>query len=143
MKSVGYFVGGGGLPGDFFEERLAFDFYDSTHIVPVEGVEDLILLASALVLQLDFLAKVVGLGGVALLDDDLDDVLALEYLVGDHWHVHDADLSHPTTTYSRLKKSTAGTILSAKVLINSRNSSLCLRLISCPTTYPSLSSIPM
>lgn len=143
MESVGYFIRSSRLPGHFFEKCLASDLNDASHVMPVKGMYDFILFAGAFEGKLNFLTKMVCLGWVPLFNNDFDDVFVIKHFVGNHGDVDNTDLGDILSTSSRLKKSTGGTILSARVLMNSRNSSLCFLLISWPTTCPSLSSIPM
>jgi hypothetical protein len=84
-------------------------------------MKDLIFLIFALELKFYFLTEMICFRWVSLFDDYLDDILAFEDLVADYWDIDNANLYLLTFTSSRLKKSTGGTILSAKVFIKSRN----------------------
>lgn len=63
----------------------------------------------------------VSFGRISLLYYNLDYILPFKNFVADYGNVDDANLFISMFTSSRLKKSTGGTILSAKVFMNSKN----------------------
>lgn len=121
MESVRDVVRIGCFPGDFLEKGFPSDFDDASHVVAVESMENLVFLIFASELKFYFLAEMIRFGGISLLYNYLDDILAFEDFVGDHRHIYNGNLHLLMFTSSRLKKSTGGTILSAKVFIKSRN----------------------
>lgn len=143
MKSADNLIRIGCFSGDFLKERFSPNFDNSSHVMPIKSMRNLIFLTLALELKLNFLTKMICFGGFSLFNNNLDHVLPFEYLIANHRNVHYTDLNHNANTSYLLKKSTGGIILSASVLMKSRNSSLCFRFISCPKTCPSLSSIPI
>lgn len=102
MKSGGNLIGSCCLPGYLFKKGFSFDFDDSTHIVTVEGMRDLVGFDFPLVIEFNNLTEVVGFGGVTLFDYDFDDILALELFAGNNRHIDDADLRNIMCTSSLL-----------------------------------------
>lgn len=76
------------LSGNLLKKRLSSYLNDSAHIMPVKSMEYLKFLSFSFGFKCNHIAEMICLGRVPLLDNYLDYVFALEYLVGDNWNIN-------------------------------------------------------
>ena len=85
----------------------------------IESMRNIILLYFSFELKLDYLIEMVCFGRIALFDYNFYNEFAFEDFVVYNRNIHNFDLNITKDTSSLLMKSTAGVILSARLLINS------------------------
>lgn len=78
----------------FFQKCLASNLYNSSHIVSIESMRDVISIYFALELKLNGLVEVVGFGRIALLNDNFDNKLTLKDFIGDNRNIGNFDLRY-------------------------------------------------